>query len=98
MLFAVRFQDDPSLADIRRENLGLHIEWLDKNSDSVLVGGSLRREPNDNPIGGLWVVDAESKEAVQSLIESDPFWKKGLRIDVEILHWSKAFEERKVLV
>ncbi len=98
MLFAVQFQDDPNKLATRQQYLQSHIDWLDQNADLVLVGGSLRKSPDDEPVGGLWIVNAETKEAVQQLIETDPFWIQGLRISVEILYWSKAFEERKVPV
>jgi uncharacterized protein len=42
-------------------------------------------------------VEAESKPAVLDLMKSDPFYICGLRQDVEVLHWSKALED-KVLV
>jgi uncharacterized protein len=45
----------------------------------------------------LWVVDAPSKEAVVELMASDPFYAYGLRQGVEVLHWSKALDQ-KVLV
>jgi len=98
MLFAVRFQDDPAKHETRSGYLRAHIEWLDQNADQVLVGGSLRVALDETPVGGLWVVNAESKEAVEQLIKTDPFWIQGLRSSVEILHWSKAFDDREVLI
>lgn len=98
MLFAVRFQDDLSKHATRQQYLQAHIDWLGQNAEQVLVGGSLRKSPDDKPIGGLWLVNAETKEAVKALVEKDPFWIQGLRINVEILFWSKAFEDRKVPV
>lgn len=98
MLFAVRFEDDKSRQATRKRYLEAHIEWLDKHADHVLVGGSLRIAPDTNPVGGLWIVKAASKEAVEKLIETDPFWQQGLRCSVEILYWSKAFENRQVAV
>ena len=47
--------------------------------------------------GGLWIVEAASKAAVLDLMKSDPFYLCGLRQAVEVLHWSKALED-KVLV
>ena len=97
MLFVVRFTDKPDSLAIRRKFLPAHIEWLDLHRDTILVAGSLRTEPGAVPVGGLWIVEAESKEAVETLLREDPFWTQGLRQGYEILHWSKA-SERKVLV
>ncbi len=98
MLFAVRFQDHLEQHETRHRYLKAHIEWLDQNADCVLVGGSLRISPDEMPVGGLWIVRAKTKEAVELLIETDPFWVQGLRSSVEILYWSKAFEDREVPV
>lgn len=98
MLFMARFTDKPESYDQRRQHLAAHIEWLDLHKDLVLVGGSLRADPDGQPLGGLWIVEAGSRAQIEQLIASDPFWIHGLRQSVEILHWSKAFEDRKTLV
>jgi len=98
MLFAVRFEDHQDRKETRAKYLQDHISWLEANSERVLVGGSLRVSPEENPIGGLWIVDAESKNAVETIIATDPFWVQELRSSVEILHWSKAFEDRQVSI
>ena len=98
MLFAVLFTDRPDHGPLRAEFLKAHIEWVSKNKDAVLVAGSLRREPNEVPKGGLWVVQADSKQIVLELLKTDPFYSCGLRESVEILYWSKALQDHKALV
>ena len=97
MLFAVIFTDKPGHGALRAEHLKAHIEWVAKHQDTVLVAGSLRVEPGAVPTGGLWVVEAPTREAVLDLMKSDPFYTCGLRQSVEVFHWSKALEG-KVLV
>lgn len=94
MLFAVLFTDKPGQAALRAEHLNAHIEWVAQHQDCVLVAGSLRTEPEAVPQGGLWIVEAASRADVQALLQTDPFWTCGLRAGVEILHWSKALEQR----
>lgn len=98
MLFSVIFKDKTDSADLRKMHLAAHIKWLDFHQSEILVGGSLRYELAQSPIGGLWIVEADSKKMVLDLIETDPFWTVGLRQSVEVLHWSKAFEDRKSLI
>jgi len=98
LLFIVRFEDNQDLYETRKRYLDDHISWLDAKRDHVLVGGSLRNELGEQPVGGLWIVKGESKQAVQLLIDTDPFWIHGLRTSVEIHYWSKAFEDRLVEV
>jgi len=98
MLFAVHFVDRQERYEVRIRYLQAHIEWLDQHKERVLIGGSLRNEPGDQPIGGLWIVEAESSTVIEMLIRTDPFWINGLRESYEIHHWSKAFQDRSVLV
>ncbi|WP_395055678.1 YciI family protein [Polaromonas sp.] len=97
MLFAVIFTDRSGQGTLRAEHLTAHIEWVAAHQDVVLVAGSLRSEPEAIPRGGLWVVDAASKQEVLDLMKSDPFYTCGLRDRVDVFYWSKALQ-RKVLV
>ena len=97
-LFAVLFTDRPDHGELRAEHLQAPIDWVDAHQDQVLVAGSLRHEQGDVPKGGLWIVEAESKDAVYALMQSDPFTTCGLRQGVEVLHWSKALPQHKALV
>lgn len=72
MLFAVIFTDKPGHGTLRAEHLNAHIGWVAEHQDTVLVAGSLRVEPGAVPKGGLWVVDAPSKEAVLDLMQPIP--------------------------
>ncbi len=95
MLFVIRFTDLAAKQAVRREHLQAHIKWLDRRRDSILVAGSLRNNVKEDPLGALWIVEAESKASLPKLFESDPFWVHGLRESFEIMHWSKAFPDEK---
>jgi uncharacterized protein len=94
LLHVVRFTDKKDSYAVRSAQLQAHINWLAANRDVVLVGGSLRFEPEDSPVGGLWIVEAASKAEIEALLKTDPFWLHGLRESYEILLWSKAFPEK----
>lgn len=98
MLYVVRFTDRADRKATRQQFLAEHIAWLDRHRDVVLVAGSLRPEPGADPVGGMWLVDAPDRQAIEALFQSDPFWVEGLRETYEILFWSKAFPDRKVPV
>ena len=93
MLFAIRFHDRPGAGELRRQLLQAHLEWVAAHQDAVRVAGSLREEPGGTPVGGLWVVRAASKAAVEALIATDPFTTGGLRAGWEIFYWSKALPQ-----
>ena len=92
-LFAVFFRDKPGAGDLRRQLLQAYLEWVAAHSDALRVAGSLRESPDATPVGGLWVVRAPSKAAVQALIATDPFTTGGLRAGWDIHHWSKALPQ-----
>lgn len=93
MLFAVRFTDKTTMRHVRTEYMAAHIDWLAARKAQIKVAGSLRHDASEHPIGALWIIEAETKEEVESLWQTDPFWVQGMREIVEILHWSKAFPE-----
>jgi uncharacterized protein YciI len=74
------------------------MRWLEEHQSVILSAGSLRIDAESAPIGALWIVSAQSKEAVEDLFRSDPFWQQGLRQSFEIHYWSKAFPERTMTV
>jgi uncharacterized protein YciI len=97
MLFAVLFTDKPGHGDLRAANLAAHVRWVADHQDKVLVAGSLRVEPGEVPKGGLWIVEAASKQQVLDLMRTDPFHTCGLRQQVEVLHWSKALDKKTLV-
>lgn len=98
MLYIVQFEDKPGVAETRQALFASHVEFLDRVKDQVLVPGSVRELPSDKPLGGLWIVEAESEQAVRDIFKDDPFWTNGLRASVRINRWQKAFPDRKVSI
>ena len=94
MLFAVLFTDRPDQAALRATFLQAHIDWVAAHQAQVRVAGSLREQPGQVPKGGLWIVEADSKDLVHQLMQTDPFWTCGLRESVEVLHWNKALDQQ----
>jgi uncharacterized protein YciI len=92
-LFAVHLYDKPGAGDRRRQLLQAHLEWVATHADTLRAAGSLRESPDAMPVGGLWVVRAPNKTAVEVLIATDPFTTGGLRERWDIYHWSKALPQ-----
>jgi uncharacterized protein YciI len=90
MLFMVRFTDKPDRLDVRQAHLSAHMAWLAAHADAIRIGGPLRETPDADPVGAMWLVEAESREGVEAMLATDPFWVNGLRASVEILEWRKA--------
>ncbi len=98
MLFAVLFEDNPYLVyDVRRKHMPTHLAFLDGHAATISAAGPLL-SLEGNPEGGLWLVDADSTEQVQALVQEDPFWPTGLRRSVRILAWRQVFADGQKLV
>ncbi len=93
MLFVVQFRDNQEMRHLRPKLLAAHLEFLKKNEASVRVAGALRMDGDDRAVGGMWIVDAKSFEAVKALYSEDPFWTSGLRATVEVHSYTKAFPD-----
>lgn len=98
MLFIVQFEDKAGVAELRQKLLQEHFAFLDRCKDKVLVAGSVREIPSDQPLGGLWIIEAENEAEVREIFKDDPFWVNGLRASVRINRWVKAFPDRKTPV
>ena len=98
MLFIVQFEDKQGVSDLRQKLMAEHFAFLDSRKDKVLVAGSVREIPSDQPLGGLWIVEAEDEAEVRDIFKDDPFWVNDMRAGVRINRWVKAFPDRKTLI
>lgn len=95
MLYVVLFEDNANLgADVRRQHMPAHLSFLEKNAARIKAAGPLRAQSGD-PAGGLWIVEADSAEVVDTLVKEDPFWPTGLRRSVRILSWGQVLADGK---
>ena len=95
MIYAVILEDDASRTDMRAKHMPDHLSFLERNAASIHAAGPLRDTADDTPAGGLWIVQADSPQAVQALLEADPFWPTGLRKSIRILEWTRVFSGGK---
>ena len=51
------------------------------------------RQNEDTPAGGLWLVEAETPDAVDELVRNDPFWPTGLRRSARVLAWKQVYAD-----
>jgi hypothetical protein len=98
MLFVARFTDKPDIAERRAELLDAHFDWLAANDDKVLIAGSLRTDVGGASLGGLWIIEADSKAAAEAVYQTDPFFANGLRAKVEVFHYVKAHPDKTATI
>ncbi len=98
MIFVVFFEDNDDRADERQRHMAAHLAFLERNADTIRAAGPLRATDSGLPAGGLWQIEAGDADAVQSLVEADPFWPTGLRRSVRILEWTQVFADGARLI
>jgi hypothetical protein len=95
VLFVVQFEDvyidHPERLPERAQHMPEHLAFLAQNDERVIAAGALRPSADGMPLGGIWIVNAEDKAAVEDFYKRDPFWKAGLRKSVRVSYWAKAF-------
>ena len=98
MKFIVTFEDNDSMSHMRQEFMADHLSFLETNRDSIEAAGPLFRVENKEGAGGLWIVEADSGDAVHDLVKNDPFWPTGLRKSYTVLAWKQVFANGSRLV
>jgi|SRR6187551_531704 len=98
MLHAVLLTDDPAHADARRRLMSMHLDFLERHRSRIQAGGPLFDSDGNAGAGGLWLVEADTHDAVAELVRADPFWSTGLRKHVRILRWQRVFADGRRLI
>ena len=80
-----------------KEVMDAHWQYELSIKDRVLAAGSLRTDDGTTPTGSLLVLDVESREEAQALIDGDPATKAGLRGEISIRYWNWAIFDRTEL-
>src|SRR5437660_545697 len=64
MLYVVFFTDNTDHADARKRLMPAHLSFLEQHQDHIRAAGPLHEVTDDSGAGGLWLVEAESPDAV----------------------------------
>jgi hypothetical protein len=73
------FDDEPGAGWVRGEHSAEHFGYLERHQDKIVLGGGLRPAPEQWWVGGLRVMEVESRDEGVRLCEEDPCFRKGLR-------------------
>jgi uncharacterized protein YciI len=92
--YAVMFEDNEEKAGKRAEFMKDHLAFLRTKAEQISAAGPLRNTETGRPAGGLWLVNARSRDEVIELVMADPFWPTGLRKSFKILEWTKVHGAR----
>lgn len=91
MIFIARISDNDGVAEQRAALRDEHLAFLRANEDTIKLAGSVHDGTTDDPaLGGMWIVNAGSRDAAIAVIESDPFFKAGIRSGYTLQAWKLA--------
>lgn len=91
MPYFIETFDDPEQAHIRQEVYQEHLDYLDEIAPHLLACGAKLDDDGVKASGGVYLVDVDTRDEAQQLIEADPFYTNGLFANVQITRWRKAY-------
>lgn len=91
MPFIIETFDKPGTLDLRKKLRGEHLVYLDEIKHLLLACGAKLKDDDTDLGGGLYLVNVDTREAAQALIEADPFHRANLFERVQITRWRKAY-------
>jgi uncharacterized protein YciI len=91
MPFMIVTFDKKDHKHVRDAHRAAHYAHLERYMPKLIASGGLRNDPDDEFIGGLIVLDTDSREEAQRFADTDPFTIAGLYERVKIVRWRPAF-------
>lgn len=92
MRWVAIFEDAPEMMDHRAQFGNEHVEYVRANKSEILIGGGMKETPDGVFVGGMWVMEVESKERAIELVENDPYFNAKYR-SYRLLIWGKVLED-----
>ena len=98
MRWVAIFHDAPGMATVRnKQGLLMHMAYLRRHAEGILIAGALRETPGGQIVGGLWVMEVGTRKHAVELIENDPYFARGYRT-YRLLTWAKALEDKEAIL
>ena len=92
MLYVVHALDKKDILPTRAKHYRdhrIHLDRADEHAVDVVTAGTLVADDGETPVGSLFVVEAESRKAVEAFRCSDPYHLNGVWERVEIHSYHK---------
>ncbi|MFJ1252528.1 YciI family protein [Cupriavidus sp. CuC1] len=91
MPFLIETWDKPQHQQVRQAARAGHLAFLDAQKALLLACGAKLNDDGSDAGGGFYIVDLDTRDAVQQFIDADPFTQAGLFAEVRITRWRKAY-------
>ena len=90
MPYLIHFTPHPDRLHLAKQHFEAHVAYLDRHVDRILAAGSLRDE-SGIPVGGLVLLDVETRAEAEAFMAEEPFAMSGLNQSMTIVRWVKAY-------
>lgn len=94
MHYIVHCLDHEGAVEKRLANYDAHKSYLGSAGMKTVISGPLLADDNETMIGSLFLLEADSKEAVVAFNQADPFTKAGVWKTVSIHPFNKRVDNR----
>ena len=93
MPWIILSEDHPDMRHLRQDQslMDAHVAYEQETSGLILAAGSTRTDDGETPTGGLLILDVETRAEAEDLFNDDPFTKAGMRTNVIMTRWYRAF-------
>ena len=95
MPYMIATYDKPDHEHVRDATRAKHLEYLEANVDRMIAGGGFWNDEGTAVIGGLILVDVDSRAEAEDFIADDPFTAADLFERVELVRWRQSFLDFK---
>ena len=91
------FEDTAAMPDVRARLEQAHLDYLRAHVGEIVLAGGLRESPGASYVGGLWILEVDSKERALQLVRGDPFYQAEAR-PYKLLVWGKALPDLQAVL
>jgi len=92
--FIVHCLDAADALSRRLEHYEAHKAYLSRASVRILVSGPLMSDDGETMIGSLFLIEADTKAAVEAFNAGDPFRRAGIWTEIRIHRFLKRVDQR----
>ncbi|MCX4834312.1 MULTISPECIES: YciI family protein [unclassified Streptomyces] len=78
MPFAIRFTDRDGVREMKKALRAEHLEYVESNRSRIIVSGGTFPDGDDFPVGGIIILDVDTRAEAVEYIENDPFFVHGI--------------------
>lgn len=88
LIYAIDHDEKETIRESSREAHRIHLRSM---GTRLLASGALLLDDQVTVIGGISLLDTESREEAMSFALTDPYSKAGIRRETQVLYWRKRW-------